>query len=751
MKGSPTLIRTFVLPLTLTLLTLVSLALSAVAWALPEDRAYEQVSPEFKAGYPVFVHEINHFALDGESAEFTSIGTFSGSGENTALNTYVARRSDEGWVTSALWPSEREGQCWVGLEEMSPELSRFEYLVEFGSSAQATMAECSQAPMVTVGFRELNGSLVQPLPVMATAGGVPFDAHISGSSFDLSHLVMTYQDSPPAHIITSDKTQLLDQLMELREGEVPRLIGVDNTGKQLTRYCSVELGGPGAGSFGAVSQPEASEVFFSTALNTYSSTNGYSICNESATHPIQLFVRVAGEQTLTVSAPLPGECTEEPCKSAAKATPREAVFQGASEDGARVFFTSTQSLVNADKDESNDLYMATIGCANGAAGEHCGSEPREVTSLTEISHDPYPGQSAEVEPKAVAISPDGSHVYFVARGVLSEGANNEGETPVLGAENLYVYDVASERTDKVAFIAGLCSGPEESGTTRDPSCPGGLTASNNDAALWMRGIGSRQEAQTISDGGFLVFSTYAQLIRSGPEADTDSAKDVYRYDAYTGRLQRVSIGEVGYDGNGNNSAFDANIAPALFRGSVQEQYQLSSRAITENGSTIVFTTSEPLSASATSGQQDVYVWHEGSVGLISSGSATEPDTEPVITPSGRDIFFSTSAGLVSGDTDGLRDIYDARIGGGFPVQAVKEEECVGDACLGPLSAPAPVLVAGSVSQSAGDNLPAPAAATPKVTMKKAKTKKKKKRGSSVKKSGRAHKSTRRAAKGRRGR
>ena len=42
-------------------------------------------------------------------------------------------------------------------------------------------------------------------------------------------------------------------------------------------------------------------------------------------------------------------------------------------------------------------------------------------------------------------------------------------------------------------------------------------------------------------------------------SDTDTAKDVYRYDAETGALDRVSGGEADADANGNNDLFDATI------------------------------------------------------------------------------------------------------------------------------------------------------------------------------------------------
>jgi hypothetical protein len=688
---------------------------------LPDCRAYELVSPAFKNGYPVYVTpSTSGVAVDGESAFFSSIGAFNGSGEDYALNPYLAKRTPSGWVTTGLFPPLIEGELLAGFEEKSSSLSQFEYL----SNNVSTASERLETPSSTLWVRRPDGSFERSSPVMTTAAGVPFTSNVVGAADDFSRFVMSHTDPAVAHIlgVAGDETEDGEQLFEVERSGL-RLVAVGDGGEQLTRYCSVFLGGPDHG-VGSVSQPDAAKVFFSVSLNTTSSAGGG--CGDNATSPIELFVRVDGSRTVRVSAPLPEDCTEEPCLAAASATPKEAVFQGASEDGSRVYFTTSQPLVNGDKDQANDLYMATLG-VNGSG------EPA-VTSLTQISHDST--GAAEVEgPRVLAVSPDGSHVYFVARGVLASGVNGEGEAAVAGAENLYVYDAEDEQ---VSFVADLCSGAESSGVVTDSRCPVSLGGKVNDDRLW--GIDS-QEAQTTDDGKFLVFSTYARLIGSGPEADTDTAKDVYRYDSVTGTIRRVSLGEKGADGNGNNDLFDAGIDEQRFHGPAQEQYELERRAISDDGSTIVFTTSEPLSTRAVNGLTNIYEWHEnpgtgeGGVSMISTGVATDIDTEPVITPSGRDIFFITSSGLVANDTDGLRDMYDARIGGGFPPSPAAKEECTGDGCQGPLSAPAPLLVPGSVSQPAGGNLPAPVAASaqPKPVSTKPKPKKKTKKKAKPKK------------------
>ena len=122
----------------------------------------------------------------------------------------------------------------------------------------------------------------------------------------------------------------------------------------------------------------------------------------------------------------------------------------------------------------------------------------------------------------------------------------------------------------------------------------------------------------------------------------------------------------------------------------------------------MFESAEPLSPAAVNGLFNVYEWRleagetgEGVVSLVSSGSALTDDRHAVITPSGWDLFLMTSAQLVPQDKDENIDIYDARIGGGFPSLPVEPEPCSGDACQAPFINPAPLLVPGSVVQAPG--------------------------------------------------
>jgi hypothetical protein len=64
--------------------------------------------------------------------------------------------------------------------------------------------------------------------------------------------------------------------------------------------------------------------------------------------------------------------------------------------------------------------------------------------------------------------------------------------------------------------------------------------------------------------------------------------------------------------------------------------------------------------------QDVYEWEGGKNSLVSDGTSTTGSFLGGTTPTGNDVFFTTRTQLVPQDTDGYFDIYDARVGGGFP-------------------------------------------------------------------------------------
>ena len=720
-----------------------------VAAALPEGRVAEMVSPLYKGGYGTRGGVVA-MAPDGERVAFMSIGAFAGAPSHAAYSGYLSRRGGSGWLTVSLLPP----ASIAPLLTLGAPIDFSEDLVsslsltilspygdgggEGGASQAGIQAEfllhSSDASDVPSGFSVACGPL-------ETLQKQHFNPGYLGASGDLSHIVFRTDKENPLLEAANKGGEGGNELYDLMDSSGAgasclRLVAVNDAGEEIDPYCPVLLGNEGSGigsEFNAVAAG-GREIFFTTNVVRTSAHGGEcDLTRPSETHPNNpalVFARMDGQNTLLVSAPVSGLCVESaPCHSA---SPARAEFQGANEQGTRVFFTTVQPLVSGDVDGGTDLYMAVIGCPGGE-GEACEPAARRVTGMVQVSHDGNVNEAADVQ-GVVAISPDGSRVYFVARGVLSEGSNVEGVAPVAGADNLYVYDTTSGGPP--VFVADLCSGPRLSGVVRDGRCATTLGGGEgeNDSLLWIRPESAK--AQTAGAGRFLLFSSYGRLLAN----DTDTTADVYRYDAVTGRLDRVSGGEGGYDANGNDSMFNAEL-PLLVEdpsgssgAAVYRQHEMSSRAISEDGTRVLFTSASRLSPRALDGLANVYEWHkeegssEGVVSMVSTGSSGLPEEEAVISPSGRDVFFQTSSGLVAQDLDGATDIYDMRLGGGFPEPPAPRQPCSSDACQGPLSSPAPLLIpGGSASQPAGENLPVPKPKA-RAKAKKAKHKSKSARG-----------------------
>jgi hypothetical protein len=681
------------------------------ALALPEGRVYEMVTPPYKGGYGASA--INAVAPDGESVAFASHGAFAGAPASLVENVYVARRGASGWSTSSLMSPASLWPGGIGGLDFSATMESTLNLGEPGPNHRAAEQGAERVFLLhPAGAPDSEANWEVAGMTLKTLEEKPFVLQYRGASGDLCHILFGTADAllPEAKEATSDVEKLYD-LARGCGGVAPslRLVGVRNklgpSGEPelIDPSCPVRLGGSFTSQRATNEVAAGGRVIFFTTNATRSEGIKCDDTSQGAPvpgNPAIVFARVGGERTLQVSASLPAQCVvSAPCHSAVQA---RAEFQGASEDGSRVFFTTAQPLVSEDVDATNDLYMARIGCAGGEA--ECEPSSEVVRSLVQVSH---AGGAAEVQ-GVVAVAPDGSRVYFVARGVLS-GANAQGGVPVGGADNLYVYEPDPEHAGqfKTVFVADLCSGPGLSGGVEDLRCPLG---GQSDAALWGNKESSSAAQTAGRDGGFLLFSSYGRLVAG----DTDTASDVYRYDAQTGALDRVSVGEDGADANGNNSAFDATIPNTNHTGNVSDQAGMTARAISEDGSRVVFTTAEPLSPQAGNGLVNAYEWHkepgwgEGRVSLVSTGSSVEPVEHVLISPSGRDIFFQTTQGIVAQDTDGAPDIYDARLGGGFPPPPAERQRCSSDACQGALTNPAPLLLPGSVSQAPGQNF-APAA------------------------------------------
>ena len=158
----------------------------------------------------------------------------------------------------------------------------------------------------------------------------------------------------------------------------------------------------------------------------------------------------------------------------------------------------------------------------------------------------------------------------------------------------------------------------------DPACP--ATVSNLDSAfipegeftLWDHGNGG--EAEMTPNGNFLLF---AGVGRFTPD-DTGDQQALFRYDFETGELIRVSVGHRGNDGNGNDDAYPAEFAGRRLRPNTRRR---RNRAISADGSTVIFRTAAPLVSRDTN--------QTTSVGICESWLSRKNSTPAATSTSGR--------------------------------------------------------------------------------------------------------------------
>jgi hypothetical protein len=113
----------------------------------------------------------------------------------------------------------------------------------------------------------------------------------------------------------------------------------------------------------------------------------------------------------------------------------------------------------------------------------------------------------------------------------------------------------------------------------------------------------------------------------------------------------------------------------------------TARSVLDDG-TLFFDTAEPLLVADANDARDVYSYRAGQLTLISPGAGQFDSEFKDATPSGSDVFFTTKARLVAQDRDTLRDMYDARMGGGLAAQNEVKVECAGADCRGAIGPPA---------------------------------------------------------------
>ncbi len=397
-------------------------------------------------------------------------------------------------------------------------------------------------------------------------------------------------------------------------------------------------------------------------------------------------------------------------------------------EGSRVFFTSSGRLTanSTASAGGGDLYVFEVTSGEG--------EPL-AGRLTDLTVDGNAGESAGVH-GVIGASEDGSYVYFVASGVLGDGAEHGAER---GGNNLYMerYDDGAKAWLPATFVAALSGG---------------------DGNTWGSGGSLKAMTSRVSPNGrYLTFMSERSL--TGYEnRDANSGvpdEEVFVYDAGTGRVVCASCDPTGarpvglhegsaYEENLVDYAkiwqgrwFAANIPGWTTKDLSNAIYQ--SRYLSDSGR-LFFNSSDALVPADVNGREDVYEYEPAGVGscqgptygqsasvvfsegvggcvaLISSGTSSEESAFMDASETGGDVFFITLSKLAPQDYDTSIDMYDAHectaSAPCAPPPPLSRPPCTtGDACKA-APTPQPTLFGAPSSETfsgAGNVTPSPTA------------------------------------------
>lgn len=704
---------------------------------LPDHRAYELVTPPFKNGARIgktILGLPTSIAENGSRVIEEGVQCFASSQactveRGTVGNEFEFSRTPGGWQATAL----------------APPATEFSANTPLSVDASAGMAIFSMpdTPSRTEDFyvRQPDGSFLEIGPstfpeddaTSLGAGGI--ESGTIWHSADFSHLV--WEDAHGGLTWPFDRTSPLYEYVGAGDSE-SEPFAVSVTGGQesteLIPGCSASMGGElgnSKNSWNALATDGRTVYFTCIGEGLYARVDG----ETSEAHTVAIS-QPRAPATLASTAP-DEDCTTKECEEdiADPADWRDAEFEGASRDGSHAFFLDTQKLTDQATQGAGSV-KGLGGCE--ASGTDCNlylydfDEPAGHNLIDASA--PETGDETPRVQGVVASSADGSHVYFVANGVLAPGAS-PGDCSSAGGNgtcNLYVYERdARYPQGHIALIA---------------SVPG------TDGENWVQGNSS---ANVTPDGRFLVFASHGDL--TPDDTRTDGSTQVFRYDAdptpveeaaHVPQLIRVSVGEHGFDDDGNAGAGEAII--------VGGQAQPRGDPTMSNDGSYVFFQSPvgltpqalndvQLAANNGSGQptyaNNVYEWElagtpggtcsadapgGGCVYLITDGRDTglQSDGSDVrllgSDETGHDVFFTTVDQLVPQDTDTQLDIYDARVcepENGNPCISEPPPAlppCLGEACHGIAPAPPSLLSPGTATFNGEGNVAPTAASSPAV-------------------------------------
>jgi hypothetical protein len=354
------------------------------------------------------------------------------------------------------------------------------------------------------------------------------------------------------------------------------------------------------------------------------------------------------------------------------------IFQWASADGSKVFFTDEGRLTTKSTAEAGkpDLYEYDLANPLG----------ERLTDLTANA-----GEAANVLGVS-GVSETGSYVYFVATGALTGSEeNSQGAKAEAGKPNLYL-----RHAGITTFIATL------------------LEASEVEACDWesfkapLKNFSGCPTSRISSNGAFLAFNSLKRITHyDNTDVSTgEPDQEIFLYDAAEKKLSCASC-----DPSGAPPAWPASIRTGQVLEQVDWPPTQFARFLSDSGQ-VFFDTRDRLSPGDKNGLRNVYEYQAGRLSLISSGASSESAYFYGASASGKDLFFLTTQALVGQDTDNTISLYDARVGGGF-LEPPSARVCEGEAaCLPGVPPPSALSSPASAFFSGPGNPPAATSSGP---------------------------------------
>jgi hypothetical protein len=679
--------------------------------ALPDCRAYEQVSPIKKDGYSAYPPTAPQVQLSssGEAIEYLSFAGFPGASASVGVSSaHVSSRTADGWVTADWAPKLPEVvRTYKVAYRFSEDLSQAVFQVPYVALAPGATPN---AYNLFVGDGAGSYSLINAaLPARSVAELCPPSQLLEICNTFLDHQVYAGASRDFHNVMFESNGQLTPEapstpsLYESAAGTV-RLVGI------------LPDGTPAASSTAGA---EVSIFEFFSSIERSISRDGSHVIFQAPSDggvpleqngPTEVYDRINGTETVEISAPAAEANPAVP-------TPEPATFHTASVDGLRVFFTSSAELTapsnTGEANNSEDLYEYSLAT-------------HQVTDLT-VDTNPEDATTGAMVQGVVGSSSDGSYVYFVADGLLAEGKGVDGQP------NLYMV----HNGGKPVFIATL-----ESRGSCEPE-----NGVSDDSCDWSPRP-SKLESYVTPDGAHMAFMSINRLSTTNlpdgydniDQETGEADNEVYEFSAPTKAGGTGQLICASCDPSGARPIGPAAIGGMAATGTTpQGRIQLASigtpfvrvRALSDDGHRAFYSAAPSLATPALSRvnpYESVYEYERdgdgscervgGCQNLLSDPTISEGEFFLGASASGDDVYLAASSRLASTDFDELKDIYDARVDGGFappPVESQCESKCP-QASQTPTDQP----VATGVVGPAG-NLPAPrptSKPTPKKTCRK---------------------------------